>query len=132
MLRRRCSECRKTFVPARSARGKQCVCSPACRKARDRKLARKRRGRELEQCRADERERQRAHRARHRVVPCQAPASAHKYSISREEVGQIVDRVLALSRATLERDLPRFIDQFAQKTGEAVADVTLHPSRESA
>lgn len=132
MLRRRCSECRKTFIPARSAAGKQCVCSPACRKARARKLARKRRGRELEQCRADERERQRAHRARSEAAPCHAPASEHKYSISRDEIGKIVDRALALSRATLERDLPRFLDQFAKKAGERMADVTLQPSRESA
>jgi hypothetical protein len=132
MLRRRCSECRKTFVPARSAAGKQCVCSSICRIARARKLARKRRGRELEQSRADERERQRAHRARHDAVSCHAPASPRKYVISREEVVQIVDRALALSRTTLERDLPRFLDRIAQKAGERVADVTPQPSRESA
>jgi hypothetical protein len=57
MLRRRCSECRKTFLPAPSASATHRVCGLACRKARVRKLARKRRGCELEQCRAAERER---------------------------------------------------------------------------
>jgi hypothetical protein len=132
MLRRRCCECRKTFTPAPSASATQRVCSPVCRRARVRKLGRKRRGRELEQCRADERERQRACRAGRMGEPCHAPASARKYAISREEVGQIVDRILALSRVSLERDLPRFLDQFAAEVGKGVADVTLQPPRESA
>ena len=78
------------------------------------------------------RERQRAHRARSEAAPCPAPASPHKCPISRDEIVKIVDRALALSRATLERDLPRFLDQIAKKTGESMADVTLQPSLESA
>lgn len=55
----RCSECRRTFVPARSARNHQLVCGPDCRAKRRRRLARRRRSEEVQDYRVDERERQR-------------------------------------------------------------------------
>ena len=57
--RQRCTECRKWFHPAASARQTQRVCCERCRKKRDRVLAGARRGRELERYREEERERQR-------------------------------------------------------------------------
>lgn len=132
MIRRRCSECRTTFIPARSASATQRVCSATCRLTRVRKLARKRRGQELEQARADERARQQSCRQRRAEELCHVPASARKSAIPREEVGKLVDRALALSRASLERDLPRFLEQFVEEAGEAMVTVTPQPPRVSA
>jgi len=113
--RRRCTECRRTFTPSPRALATQCVCGPACRAARDRKLARARRRREIDDYRADECDRQRASRAgRARsattvgVPPgCHAPPSASKSPDLRKEIAQIVERIVARSRATLEHDLRR-------------------------
>jgi hypothetical protein len=100
----------------------QCVCSRACRAARDRKLARIRRAKDIEGYRADEQRRQRESRkarAKRLAVAgaepapapagigCHAPPSASKSPDFQKEIAQIVDRVLAQSRATLERELRR-------------------------
>jgi hypothetical protein len=102
----------------------QCICSRACRVARDRKLARIRRAKDIEGYRADEQRRQRESRkaraqakllsvagAEPAPAPartgCHAPPSASKSPNLQMEIAQIVDRVLALSRATLERELRR-------------------------
>jgi len=122
---RRCAECRKTFTPAPSARTTQRVCGHGCRAARDRRLARARRRRALEDARADERERQRAHRERAAAAGCHAPPSAGKLAYSREEVGRFVDRAFALSRATLIRDLRGILLRIAPATGSA--EVTRGP-----
>lgn len=109
----------------------QCVCSRACRAARDRKLARIRRARDIEGYRADEQRRQRESRkARARAqLPaeadaeaapaparpgCHAPPSASKSLDLQKEIAQVVDRVLALSRATLERELRRIWPQASE------------------
>lgn len=65
-MRRRCSECRRTFTPSPRARSTQRVCCVACRAARDRRLAQIRRRGDLDAFRADERERQRNRRLRRR------------------------------------------------------------------
>lgn len=112
--RRRCSECRCTFTPSPRARTKQRVCGPACRKTRDHKLARKRRRNDIDGYRDDERGRQRASRAARAAArgvdpprDRHAPASDAKSSEVREKIARIVDRAVALSRATLVRDLSR-------------------------
>jgi hypothetical protein len=87
---RRCTECRKTFMPARCAASAQCVCGAVCRRARDRKLARIRRGRDLEGARAEERARR-----------------------------QSVDRALDVSRASLMRDLRGILGRLASIPGNA-------------
>ena len=117
---RRCAECRKTFTPARSARATQRVCSMACRTARDRKLARVRRRRDLDDARLDDCARQQARRVR-LAATCHAPPSARKCLLSPKEVGQFVDRALARSRATLVRDLRGILLRFAPILGEAQA-----------
>jgi hypothetical protein len=114
---RRCAECRKTFTPARSARSTQRVCSKACRKRRDRKLARARRRRDLDDARIDDRARQRVRRE-HLAAKCHAPASPRKCPLSPKEMRQFVDRALARSRASLLRDLRGMLLRFAPIRGE--------------
>jgi len=114
---RRCAECRKTFTPARSARSTQQVCSRACRKRRDRKLARVRRRRDLDDARIDDRARQRVRRQL-LAGKCHAPPSLRKCPLSPREVRQFVDRALARSRASLVRDLRGILVRFAPIRGE--------------
>jgi hypothetical protein len=103
--RRRCTECRKTFDPAITARERQRVCGEACRASRDRKLARARRRRELDDCRADEREWKRPRREGLAADGCYAPPSTPKCAELPREVVEIVDRLLRVSRATLLRQM---------------------------
>lgn len=114
VTRKRCSECGCRFTPSPRARSTQRVCSAECRAARDRKLARARRRREIDDYRADERERQRASRSKRaqaqtagNETPCHAPASRLKPSESLEEIIRFVDRAFEASRASLLRDLSR-------------------------
>ena len=114
---RRCTECRKTFAPARSALITQRVCNKACRARRDRKLARARRRCDLDDARIDERDRQRARREQ-LADTCHAPPSARKCPLSPKEVRQFVDRALARSRATLVHDLQGILRRFTPILGE--------------
>jgi hypothetical protein len=119
-MRARCTECRRRFEAAASARATQRVCGAACRALRDRKLARARRRRELEDARADERERQRTSRSRRRA-PARRDDSPQdpEYGLSRTQVSQLVDRVLALSRASLVRDFEGALRSYAALRQEA-------------
>jgi len=114
----RCSECRKAFVPAPSARTKQLVCGKTCRRARRRKLARRRRALHLEDSRADDRKRQRGHRERHAAAAeSHEPPSPRKPPISQSQIVDFVDRALALSRASLVREIGAMIDQMEPISG---------------
>jgi hypothetical protein len=131
VTRRRCSECGCRFNPSPRARTTQRVCGAACRVARDRKLARRRRRKEIADYRADELDRQQAvrdKRARAKReaaevgAPRHAPASAAKSAKLPDEFARFVDRAVEASRATLLRDLsriwPRLRENLA-KTGTA-------------
>ena len=87
----------------------QRVCGEDCRKARRRKLARRRRARCPQAFRVDERLRQQARRDGLREGGCHAPPSVSKLPELREEIREMVDEALELSRATLERGLPRIL-----------------------
>jgi hypothetical protein len=115
---RRCTECRATFTAEPTAQSTQRVCGGACRKARDRKLARVRRRRDRDDARADERERQRTSRKARAEGGCHAPASSRKCPLSSKEVRQFVDRASERSRATLVRELRSFLLRFAPISGE--------------
>ena len=116
--RRRCTECRRTFHPSPRASATARVCGPACRAARDRKLARARRRSDVDAYRADERTRQQDSRARRanakaaattpdgpRHAEGHAPPSVPKRLELPRDLVAIVDHALARSRATLLRDL---------------------------
>jgi hypothetical protein len=114
----RCAECRKTFTAEPSARDTQRVCGKACRKARDRRLARARRRRDPDDARADERERQRTSRKARADAGCHAPPSTRKCPLSDKEVRHFVDRALERSRATLVSDLRGILLRFVPISGD--------------
>ena len=114
---RRCSECRKSFVAAPSARTTQRVCGTTCRARRDRKLARGRRRAELVDARVDERARQQRRRERRAAGKCHAPPSARKPSELQVEILQSVDRALTLSRATLAVELRELMKERDRSPG---------------
>ena len=104
------------FTPARSAEETQLVCTKACRALRDLRLARAGRRRDLDDARVDDRARQRAHREA-QAGKCHGLPSPRKCPLSPKEVRQIVDRALAPSRATLERDLRGILRGFVPISG---------------
>jgi hypothetical protein len=128
VTRRRCLECGCRFTPSTRARTTQRVCGAACRVARDRKLARRRRRREIVEYRAEERDRQQAvrdERARAKReaasidAPRHAPASAANSLDLREEFARLVDRAVEASRASLQRDLSRIWPRFCANLAKA-------------
>jgi hypothetical protein len=137
-MRRRCTECRRMFTVAASASATQRVCGRACRRTRDRKLARQRRRRDRDEARADERARKRASRARRADAAataasgCHASPSEPKLLLSRQEVAEFVDRALARSRVTLMRDFRGALGRYSVKSGDEAVDVTQDPRRASA
>ncbi len=132
----RCTECRKTVPAAPSAKGKQRVCSQACRKKRNRKLARKRRRGELQEYRQDEVIRKRAQRRRERErksrqraltaepesvswqagADCHAPGSTYNLAEVLHKVDKIVDETFAVSRARLRQELQAMVLETAAQS----------------
>jgi hypothetical protein len=126
--RRRCSECGCRFTPSPRAQTTQRVCGAACRVARDRKLAQRRRRREIVEYRADELYRQQAVRDQRAQAkreaaeidpPRHAPPSASKPSDLPEEFARFVDRAVEASRASLLRDLSRIWPRFRENLAKA-------------
>src|SRR5438477_5026052 len=103
MAQSRCTECRKWFAPRVTAAKHQRVCGAACRRRRRGKLARQRRGDDLEGQRADERQRQKKHREAAKRDGCHEPPSGGKYAEVLLKLEQIVDGAARRSRATFRR-----------------------------
>jgi len=117
----RCTECGLTVPAAPSAKGVQKVCSKACRKKRNRKLARKRRQANQHEFRQDEVRRKRAQRERERdrraltqepesvsreaSSQCHAPGSGCNPLKELDKIDKIVDAFFEVSRATLRQHL---------------------------
>ena len=114
--RKRCSECRCWFVPVRTAAKSQRVCGEECRRGRRRGQARSRRAERVQDYRVDERERQRACRARRKGALQKGagaaagggghapPSSANGLEFV-EKVLESWDEAAALSRAALARGI---------------------------
>jgi hypothetical protein len=118
------------FTPSPQAKSKQQVCGPKCRAKRDGKLQRARRRREIDDHRTDERDRQRASRARRREATCHAPPAESKHSKVQEKSEQIVARPPTMSRASLEQKLTEMmpiLDQIVANLAPVTHDLT-HPS----
>jgi len=122
----RCSVCGTTVAASPSAGSAQRVCGKACRKKRNRMLARKRRRARLLEYRQDELKRKREQRAREKAArsaltagqesasrqdfePCHAPGSVGNLPEVLAKADQIVDKALAMSRARLREELERMI-----------------------
>lgn len=155
-MSRRCSECRAHFEPEASAREKQRVCGPGCRKLRRARLARQRRRADLDEFRAEERERQRQCRERRRTAvaaelgsqscrgspqsacsgrggqACHGLASARKPLNLHQEVLEMVDSSLTLSRASLERATTRIRQQLSRLAARDPLDSGQRVARGSA
>lgn len=122
--RRRCAECRSYYKPAASAAKEQRVCGPACRKARQRELARGRRAKAVHDYRIDERLRQQKCREKRKEAGgCHALPSAPKYADIKRKVLDSWDRATAASRASLERRLPGIVRAILRSDGTAQAPV---------
>jgi hypothetical protein len=116
----RCTECRKWFTPAVTATLHQRVCGQECRRRRRAKLARARRGAALEECREDERVRQRKRREGAPPGARHEPASSGKLLELLGKMQQVVDRVVRLSRASFEREIQRIVRESVKVLGADV------------
>ncbi len=112
------------FTPSPHGKSTQRVCGAECRAKRDGKLQRARRRRELEEHRADERERQRASRARRRS---HAPPAESKLAKVQDKSEKIVARPKPMSRASLEQqlaDLMPLLNQIVANLAPVTRDLT--------
>jgi len=129
-VRCRCSECRKRFEPSPTARETQKTCCLACRLKRRRRMAIRRRKKDLKDNRADERERQRKHRAQEREQRekgkkevIQSPVSRTGLNwdeaILRAEIVEKWDKEMAMSRARFDRQIGQLLDWAVKEVGQA-------------
>jgi len=109
--RKRCCECRRWYVPHVAAVGHQKTCGKGCREARRRRLSRRRRALDLHGYRLDERERQRACRARRRASSAAVSRTGLSVQGSnlQRELLEIVDKHARLSRTGLRREVVRLL-----------------------
>jgi hypothetical protein len=118
------------FTPAPSARGTQRVCGPPCRKLRDNQLARSRRRADLDDARADERERQRKHRASTpraaaSAFPVTPPMPLPRHAPPSDDIlSKLLRKIIlswsatpTLSRATLAREFTVVLERCARRGG---------------
>jgi hypothetical protein len=120
--RKRCCECRRGFVPHAAAAGHQKTCSGPCRVERRRFLRRRRRTLDLREYRVDERERQRACRARKGDPDGRAvsrPGLSSQVPDLQRELLEIVDKQVEMSRAGLRREVARLLRVRAGEVGQA-------------
>ena len=96
--RRRCCECRGWYVPEPSAATTQRTCSRSCRLVRRARQEKVRRAADLTAARADERDRQRLHRARKGDVARAGPP---------------------MSRAGLWWELTGIVEEILEEVGQA-------------
>ena len=139
--RRRCCECRGWYQPKRSATKTQKTCSRKCRLRRRARQERKRRAEELVNARADERDRQRRHRARKaekqgRDRPVSLTGLAAQVVDTVEQIVEEVGQAQRLSLTGLSRRVRRIALKAQRKTernGENVGQdspvsLTGHPA----
>lgn len=110
--RKRCCECRHWFVPHAAAAGHQKTCGEPCRIKRRGRLRRRRRALDVWEYRVDERERQRACRARKKDLVGGAvsrPGLCAQVPDLQRELLEIVDEQVAMSRAGLRREVARLL-----------------------
>jgi len=105
--RKRCTECRCWFLTDRRNGRRQKTCgAERCRCSRRRKVARRRRQRELLVHRDAERERQRTCREGGGGATCHAPTSGCNSPEIRKKLREVWDNASAASRAYFERSMP--------------------------
>ncbi len=133
--RRRCCECRAWYEPKPSAAKTQRTCSKPCRRRRRAGQERLRRAADLSNARADERERQRQHRAGLRApkeaadgLLSQAGLRAQLSGIVEEmmkELGQAQRLSLAGLRRRVRRNVLKTLGEIYRHDGNLGQDRTL-------
>jgi len=132
--RRRCCECRTWYLPAPSAATTQRTCSKKCRLRRRAGQEKVRREADLANARADERDRQRKHRARNREESGADPPMSRAGLVAKlygvvEEILEEVGQAQRLSRAGLRRrvrrNVVRIAAEMSQGGGYPGHDVTM-------
>jgi hypothetical protein len=111
LLRRRCCECRDWYTPKRSAAATQKTCGRKCGLRRRGRKKKARREEELSAAREAERERQRAHRERQRILgtggSMSRPSLSAQAADAIEEIIKKLGQAQRLSRTGLRRQLRR-------------------------
>jgi len=122
----RCTECRRRFNASPAAEKKQRVCSRKCRASRRRKLARKRRREDIDNARAEERERKRQLRGDRATGStdgkCPEPGSAGNSLKIQVQIRQILDGPFRVSRARLDEELRTIERKIGSLVHQAVAN----------
>ena len=127
--RRRCTECRRWYLPTATARKTQRLCGrEPCRAARRRKLARARRRRDVQDYRVEERKRQRRCREGRAEGSCHAPPSALGPLRLKAKLLESWDEATAASRATLQRRMSQILRGIEGSDGTSQAS-RASPSR---
>jgi len=124
--RRRCSICRRWYIPDDRTKKTQKTCSEECREKRRKKSARRRRERDLHEARVEERHRPRKSR-QHRQPSEEPPKVSSQRSRAgfREDLNKIVDEIVKtvdknseLSRAGLRRSLEKILCNFGEMASD--------------
>lgn len=127
--RRRCTSCRRWYLPAASAAHNQKTCGAAeCRRRRRNQVARRRRTKEIHEYRVDERVRQARCRANRRLQGKErrrTGVSRAGLSAQALEIEHVVlerwDRLARVSRAGLKREIHVALGRAAEIVGQETA-----------
>lgn len=125
LARRRCTSCRRWFVPAPSAVQSQKVCGVECRLPLRNQAARRRRAEEIHEYRVDERARQASLRARRQKEGSTGEVSRASLRPQATQIERVAlenwDKLARVSRASLRREIRMVLGRAAEIVGQEAA-----------